>query len=220
MAMGKNIRQQRKARGWTLEDLSARSGVDVGTISALENRDSERSKYAPMLARALGLSVEVLNGEHTDPGVSIPAPLLIEDEHPDFVGVRAGRLRLSAGITGFTIDVEDEPSQPIFFRRDWLRQRGYNPARLHALKVRGRSMEPTLYEDDMVVYNTADTALRDDAVFVINFAGEAVVKRLIQEGPHWWMHSDNPDQKRYPRVLCDENCLLIGRVVHRQSERL
>lgn len=38
MALGQNIKFLRQARGWTLEDLSSQSGVDVGTISALEVR--------------------------------------------------------------------------------------------------------------------------------------------------------------------------------------
>jgi transcriptional regulator with XRE-family HTH domain len=43
MALGKNIRALRGRLDWTLEKLSERSGVEVGTISALENRDSKRS---------------------------------------------------------------------------------------------------------------------------------------------------------------------------------
>jgi hypothetical protein len=39
-------------RGWTLEKLEEESGVAVGTISALENRDSSRSQYFPQLAKA------------------------------------------------------------------------------------------------------------------------------------------------------------------------
>ena len=51
---------RRLALGWTLEQLSERSGVDVGTISALEVRDSKRSIKAPALAKALGISLEDL----------------------------------------------------------------------------------------------------------------------------------------------------------------
>jgi helix-turn-helix motif:peptidase S24, S26A and S26B len=215
MALGQNIRRQRKMRGWTLEQLAAHSGVDVGTISALENRDSERSKYAAPIAQALGVSLESLSG-----GAVEPAPLVVKDDDAVYASVRTVKLRVSAGIAGFAVDVDEMPGQPIFFRRDWLRLRGFNPAKLHAIKVRGRSMEPTLYAEDMIVFNEADTTPRDGDVFVINFAGEVVVKRLIKEGPVWWMHSDNTDQQRYPRVRCDEHCLLLGRVVHRQSETI
>lgn len=72
MALGKQIRHHRKARGLTLEQLSEASGVDVGTISALEIRDSVRSKYAIPLAAAMGLSAEQLE--------TLPAESFIEGE--------------------------------------------------------------------------------------------------------------------------------------------
>lgn len=63
MATGKQIEKHRKFRGWTFEDLSDRSGVDVGTINALEKRDSSRSKYFGPIAKAFGLTVEGLDSE-------------------------------------------------------------------------------------------------------------------------------------------------------------
>lgn len=60
MSLGSEIRKQRTLRQWTLEDLSERSGVEVGTISALEIRDSTRSKFAVAIARAFGISLEQL----------------------------------------------------------------------------------------------------------------------------------------------------------------
>ena len=63
MGLGQNIRRHRVGQGLTLEQLSERSGVDIGTISALENRDSVRSKYASAIARGLGLTVEELENE-------------------------------------------------------------------------------------------------------------------------------------------------------------
>lgn len=60
MALGKNIRKRREQLGWTLEQLSDASGVEIGTISALENRDSKRSQFSTALAKALGVTVEGL----------------------------------------------------------------------------------------------------------------------------------------------------------------
>lgn len=65
MALGKQIRQYREKAGLTLEALSDLSGVEVGTLSALENRDSKRSQYSPAIAAALGLTVEQLVDEDT-----------------------------------------------------------------------------------------------------------------------------------------------------------
>lgn len=66
MPLGKQIKKYRLAHGWTLEELSDRSDVEVGTISALEVRDSKRSEKAPAIAKALGLSLEQLLDENTD----------------------------------------------------------------------------------------------------------------------------------------------------------
>lgn len=60
MTLGSRVRFYRAHLGWTLEDLAERSGVDLGTISALENRNSKRSNYAQVLAEAFGLSIEQL----------------------------------------------------------------------------------------------------------------------------------------------------------------
>jgi transcriptional regulator with XRE-family HTH domain len=66
MALGARIRFYRDKLALTLEQLSDRAGVDVGTISALELRDSQRSKYAPAIAKALGLTLEQLLDEQKD----------------------------------------------------------------------------------------------------------------------------------------------------------
>ncbi len=54
MGLGKNVKTLRERRNWTLQQLSEASGVEVGTISALENRTSRKSDFAAPLARALG----------------------------------------------------------------------------------------------------------------------------------------------------------------------
>lgn len=60
MATGKNIKFHRENKGLTLEQLSVLSDVDVGTISALEVRDSSRSKFFSQIATALGMTVAEL----------------------------------------------------------------------------------------------------------------------------------------------------------------
>ena len=60
MALGKTVKTMRKARGWTPQELSNRSGVPVGTIGALEVRNSVRSEYSAQLAKGFGVSLEEL----------------------------------------------------------------------------------------------------------------------------------------------------------------
>lgn len=79
MSLGSQIKKYRLAHKWTLEDLSERSGVDLGTISALEVRGSRRSEKGPAIAKALGLSLEQLLDEEKD-WFSVAAVFVISEE--------------------------------------------------------------------------------------------------------------------------------------------
>lgn len=70
MAIGKQIRFHRERLGLTLEQLSELSGVELGTISALEVRDSKRTQFAGPLAAALGVTIEQLSSDGPPGGAS------------------------------------------------------------------------------------------------------------------------------------------------------
>ena len=138
----------------------------------------------------------------------------------DLVEVRRVEFKLSAGISGYALDYLNGNRAPIIFRKDWIDRRGYIADHLFAVEVMGQSMETSLYENDLVVVNTHDVKLIDGEVYAANYEGELVIKRLIREQGFWWLSSDNPDKRRYPNKQCDENCFIIGRIIHRQSERI
>jgi phage repressor protein C with HTH and peptisase S24 domain len=138
----------------------------------------------------------------------------------DFVPIERVRIKASAGITGWTVEHIHGNGQPVFFRADWLAANGYKPNKLYALKVSGSSMEPGLHEGDLVVINSADSSPRDGDVFVVNYEGEVVIKRMKRDVGQWFLSSDNANKTRYPDKLCDEHAQLIGRVIYKQSERI
>ncbi|MFC5498151.1 helix-turn-helix transcriptional regulator [Caenimonas terrae] len=143
------------------------------------------------------------------------------NEHPDLISVRRGKLKLQAGIAGFAVEVDNTPGSPIFFRADWLQERGYKPYSLLALRVTGKSMEPRLFDGDVVVINTDLTEPKDGEVYAINYEGEPMIKRLVRDEGAWWMASDNPDKTSFPtKKWVDRNSILVGRVIHRQSEHI
>lgn len=142
-------------------------------------------------------------------------------DNPEYPAIRRVRFKLSAGASGFGIEYLDEPDEaPIVFRRSWFESHGYRPHRLFAFRVANGSMESGLYDGDTVVVNADATTPKDGVVYAFNYEGELVVKRLIRDSGQWWLYSDNPDQRRYPPKLCDENCHIIGQIVHKQSERI
>lgn len=92
---------------------------------------------------------------------------------------------------------------------------------LLAIVVKGESMEPSLYDGDVIVVNTGDKNLADGAVYAVNYEGEVVVKRMIRDAGMWWLASDNADQRKYHRKLCKgAECIVIGRVVRKESTHI
>lgn len=128
------------------------------------------------------------------------------------------KLRLTAGISGFEVEPELFDGSTTAVPTEWLERKGYSREKLIAITVRGESMEPTFYEGDLVIVNTADQALVDNVVYALNYEGEPVVKRLTRDAGQWWLSSDNVDQRRFYRRTCDESVKIIGRVVRKESE--
>jgi phage repressor protein C with HTH and peptisase S24 domain len=145
----------------------------------------------------------------------------INEDSPGIVAIRKVTLRLSAGIMGFVADPDPDTAQSFNLDEDWITRNRYNADELLAIEVTGESMEPRLYRGDLVVVNTGDTRPVDGQVFAVNYEGEAVVKRLSRDMGKWWLTSDNPDQQRFPRKVCEgNNCLIIGKVVLKKSENI
>lgn len=155
-----------------------------------------------------------------DNNLSFRPVTIAEPNDSEWVEVRKVQLRLAAGISGFSIDHDADDGQSLPFRRSWVEKNGFVPAKLVAIKVKGESMEPSLYDGDTVVINTADIKPKDGEVFAVNYEGEAVVKRMVRDLGQWYLASDNADRK-YARKACqDKTCIIIGKVVHKQSDRI
>lgn len=166
------------------------------------------------LAMGDGPMVEGENGKQ-----SMPVELDLEN-NPDYPSIRRVKFKLSAGATGFGVDYRGDLGPPIPFPRSWYERKGLKPDKLFATTVSNGSMEPGLYDSDTVVVNTAQHEPKDGCVFAVNYEGELVIKRLVRDDGQWWLSSDNPDKTRYPRKVCHEGVILIGEIVHKQSERI
>lgn len=93
-----------------------------------------------------------------------------------------------------------------------------DPAHLLAIQVRDRGMEPMLFEDDWVVIDTSDTALRNREVYGVNWNGEACVQQLLRRGGEWYLNYLHEDFK--PINVRSGQCVIVGRVVYQPSRVL
>lgn len=134
--------------------------------------------------------------------------------------VRRALFKLSAGVSGYEVEYENGESEPIFMAKRWFEHNHYNPERLVALKVNGRSMEPKMSDGDLVIVNTDSVTPKDGVVFAVNYEGEMVIKRMKRDAGQWFISSDNPDKIRYGDKVCAEACLLLGEVVYLQTETI
>lgn len=142
-------------------------------------------------------------------------------DDPTMTQIRKVRLKVQAGITGFQVEPEHYDGETQGIPTKWMIKEGLFRDALIAITVRGESMEPALYDGDTVIVNTADKKLVDGSVYVINYEGEAVVKRMLRDAGQWWLASDNADQRKYHRKLCKgAECIVIGKVIRKESTHI
>lgn len=102
------------------------------------------------------------------------------------------------------------------FRTDWLRSKfGLRPQDVALIEVWGDSMEPTLSNGDLILVDISHPELRDNAVYVFQYNGTLLVKRIQRRmDGSVVIKSDNP---RYePDILpagIAESLRIIGRMV-------
>lgn len=145
----------------------------------------------------------------------------VPPDDPSLTPIMKVKLTVQAGITGFQVEPEQYDGETQGVPTRWVLKEGLSRDSLLAITVRGESMEPALYEGDVIVVNTRDIKPVDGAVYVVNYEGEVVVKRLIRDAGMWWLTSDNADQRKFGRKLCKgAECILIGKVIRKESTHI
>lgn len=190
MALGARIRYYREKAKLTLEQLSERSGVDVGTISALENRDSSRSKFATAVAQGLGMSLEMLEDENQDldvvalmaapgqpspPSAPVGVPSSPRDQPPQGYVRLPVMAEASAGPGRVPLL---EAVQPVDVLESYIRQKlNASPRNLKVLTARGGSMTG-LIEDGDIMFVEPTNEFKDDGIYILTLDDLVRVKRL------------------------------------------
>lgn len=152
-----------------------------------------------------------------DPFLQDARHVRVGDE-PDTVPVRRVTLKLHAGVTGFETEPELEDGGVLHMPRAVIDAHRLVPHQLLAIRVRGQSMEPMMFEDDIVVVNTGDKQPATREIYAVNFNGEALVKQLVKRNNEWFLQSMNPDFG--PINVRSGQCSIVGRVVYQPGRVL
>ena len=194
-------------------------GIDQTSISDLERGKSQSSSYNTSIAQACGVSAiwleknegNMLDGSGADAEKS-PSSI-------DYALIPQFNAKGDCG-DGYLND-HIEVSEGLAFKRSWLKRMNAKPENLFVIYARGDSMEPYIFEDDVVLFDTSQTEPKDKQVYVIRRPdGGNSIKRLTQQlSGVWVIRSDNPDKNANPDELASEESIhdmpILGRVIWR-----
>ena len=167
------------------------------------------------LRRVFAVDLNELVAGPSDDGQSLPPQ---GGAQPDFIPIPRFDVRASAGY-GSLINAEDAVGYYAYNRR-FLKRRGLSPDMLAVIELRGDSMEPDLWDGDLMLINRAETVPMDGLIYAVRFGDNLFVKR-IQALPSGDVQllSSNP---RYPPIPIAQGELdrasIIGRVVNSTHE--
>ncbi|HDR9087173.1 XRE family transcriptional regulator [Burkholderia vietnamiensis] len=230
--LGSRVKAARLDAKLSQESLARQVGVSQGLIGQIESGKNQGSKHLAALARALGVSPDWLEtgkgprertaGQHKIPDDQ--GNVLVweheDDLPPDENRVWMDRYdyRFSAGTGLIQWEVRQKKALP--FDIGFFRALGSKPKDCKLVRVHGDSMEPYLFDRDMIMVDTAKNIIRDGKVYAIYFADEPLVKQIFKEaGGAITLHSINsgkyPDKTISPEHL--DSVSIMGEVIYRSG---
>ncbi|WP_420011023.1 S24 family peptidase [Tateyamaria sp.] len=185
--------------------IVGRGTAHATSAAVLDRRTLERTLDSKLRAESRSLEERM--------AAMLDARLPPQDEDGQSMTIRHLALRQAhdvraAGGVGEEI-FEEAETGTLYIAADDLPP-NLDPDRLVGIRAAGRSMEPTIHDEDVLVLNPDATDPREGAVFVIRTDSGLVVKRLRREGDTWTMTSDAPGWEPRPVTGQDR---IIGHVV-------
>jgi len=217
--------------GGNQSEMARFIGVSPQAVQKWVAGDSEpRGKNLDLAAEFLGvtpahLKFGIVMDQHPGAAPALSDGMMtvrsVDADDPSLTQIMKVKFKVQAGMTGFQVEPEDHDGETMGVPTEWIRSERFLKQDLKAIIVRGESMEPALYDGDVIVVNTADKSLVDGTVYAVNYEGEVVVKRMVRDAGMWWLTSDNSDQRKYHRKSCKgAECIVIGKVVRKESTHI
>ncbi|HVI60106.1 MAG TPA: S24 family peptidase [Luteimonas sp.] len=232
-----NLRELMDREGKLSENqLSRNTGVPQPTIHRILNGKvgDPRDGTVRPLAEYFGVTPEQLRTQLPAPGVkeagAIPAyrvKAAVGREGIDpsnEILIAEVDMHASAG-PGATAPAMAQTQFRMTYQLSWFQAVGARPIDVVVMKVRGDSMERTLFHGDRVAINTADREIADGKVYVFATGGvepDIKIKRLFKTTDgRVRVVSDNPDKALFPDEFLSgsdlENVYIVGRVIDRSG---
>jgi phage repressor protein C with HTH and peptisase S24 domain len=207
--IAERVVKRRQQLGLSQSALARRLNVKPQSIQQLEAGQVARPRYLLELARALEVDAEWLVSGQTGGMQPAAAP----GQANEFALIPVYDLSASAGAGSF-FDQENVLYH-LAFRQQWLKAASNAPlASLAVLQASGDSMEDTIRHGDTLLVDRTQTSPRIDAIFVLRWDGQLLVKR-VKADPARKKLTLLSDNARYGAVedIRPEDLDVLGRVI-------
>lgn len=226
------LKKLRESKKLTIEELAKRANIGKGTVGDIETgRSRSTTKTLTKISKALNLSENeksilfnsFLEIEHFMPkktyesNINLSNLILVSKEenslkkdslfnNPNFEKIDLMSIPVYSSVAaGCGYIPDSEPVEYVYIPK--------MPGECIGAKVNGDSMEPTLYQGDIVVIKKdIEVAPGEIGVFMNKTSGESLVKRLKKKNGIYILESDNHIFKDI-EIESDEICC-CGKVVN------
>lgn len=203
-------------QGLSQAGLASACGISRPSVSDWFTGESKSIKGENLLRASQYLNVRP---EWLAHGTGPMRPAQERQQQEEWADVRgfAQAIGLGDGVEGN----EYAETHKLKFRASSLQRKRLRPNVLGVVYGRGDSMMPRIRSGDAILFDTSDTAPRDEALFVIHAEGakgpEYSAKRCREIGGMWFFDALNPDGDhtwRKPRLMDDPRrpITIVGRI--------
>lgn len=160
------IKEYRKLKRMTQKELGEKIGVKHNTVSGYENGTNEPEQDILFkIAAALDVSINDL----------------FPETRSDITNIRRRKKGVRIPVLGYVVaGIPIEAIEDIIDYEE-IDEELARTGDFFALQVRGESMEPVLYEDDVVIVRKQPTADTGDIAIVLINGDEATIKKIKRE---------------------------------------
>ncbi len=210
MRIGERIKKRRTELNLSVDELAARIGKNRATVYRYESHEIENLTLSTLepLAKALDTTPDYLMG-WTDDSTRRTDASIANPPRPRQKGVSINVLgRVAAGIP---IEAIEE-----IIDTEEITEEMAKTGNFFGLQIHGDSMEPRIYEGDVVIVRQQEDAESGDVVIAIVNGDDATCKRLRKYRDGIELISNNPSYE--PMFFSNEEILakpvkIIGKVV-------
>ena len=212
MTIGQRLREERERLGYTQPAFAElASTTKKSQIDYEKDLTQPKAGYLASIAEAGADINYIVTGNKTE----TPKRNLLEGiDGFSLVPVHEDVL-ISAG-DGAVLCAENQPTNFMAFRNDWIRTRGFFVKDLKVFITRGDSMEPTIADKEPILTNTAEKDPQDGHIYVIRSGEMTWVKRIQRQiDGSLLLISDNKIYPPMPLKLNEASDIeIIGKVVN------